>query len=462
MAPGTLAPSHARFGRWAELSDSDLAYYSSHLEATPKGVLPLACIRRVLPSRSEARRFSLRVAAPEQRTSSAAGDARTTRHLLLATAATKPFKTIELQAVDAIARDRWVRALTLLTGGGGAGGGGSGSDGSGGSARFGQPLASAQLAQDGRGLHVPSVLLALWEALSSREPAAGLASEGIFRLSAPADEVAAVKGALDASDSSAGKAAVAAASPQCLAALIKLYLRELPDDLWAPVRAELPALMDGWAAEGGGAPSALAAHPAVHAAAQQLLWRLSERAAAIIVWCCDVMAAIITHEPSNRMGLSAAATVFAPGLVPPPAASTDPASLLEWTGRGVRLTSLLLQIHLQACLRPTVDEPPISSRQSSDTPSEVPDDPADPTSDDAAMDAADAANAAAARLAAQADVYVATEGGDGGGALRKKRFSTEERTAGLEALLAEMEVNGSEMPIDRVASFSVRKSSADV
>ena len=62
---------------------------------------------------------------------------------------------------------------------------------------YGVSLSRADLMEDGAsGLRVPSVLLALWEELQKRGDD-GLGSEGIFRLSAGADEVNSIKKALD-------------------------------------------------------------------------------------------------------------------------------------------------------------------------------------------------------------------------------------------------------------------------
>ena len=66
---------------------------------------------------------------------------------------------------------------------------------------FGAPLAMAELADDGtKTLRVPAVLAAMWEVQSSRPVEDGLALEGLFRVPANADEVSAVRAALDAGE----------------------------------------------------------------------------------------------------------------------------------------------------------------------------------------------------------------------------------------------------------------------
>lgn len=110
---------------------------------------------------------------------------------------------------------------------------------------FGCPLEEAALADASVGssskkLLIPAVLEALWHALATRDD--GLTTEGIFRLSAAGSELAEVRRRIQEADGS--EQALKEASTCCLAALIKLYLRELPGELWSPVRAQIVRLLD--------------------------------------------------------------------------------------------------------------------------------------------------------------------------------------------------------------------------
>lgn len=182
---------------------------------------------------------------------------------------------------------------------------------------FGRALALEPLAVVD-GLTVPAVLAALWTAFDALGPAA-LECEGIFRLSADMNELTRVKAALArAGDEPAALAAsLAAVDAYCLAALIKAYLRELPDDLWLPVRAELSRLLLSSHADvgelsepsGGGGGGGSAAH--------RLVAGLDSRRGAVVKLAVRLMARVHAAEPTNRMGIGAISTVFAPGLVRP-------------------------------------------------------------------------------------------------------------------------------------------------
>lgn len=190
---------------------------------------------------------------------------------------------------------------------------------------FGRPLAGEPLT-DVAGLAVPAVLAALWEALV----AAGLEAEGIFRLSADFNSLNRAKAALAAAgdDHRALVASLTGVDEYALAALIKAWLRELPDDLWEEVRSELEAMLDAHAEEhDAGAPA-------------RLVSRLSSRKGCVVVFIVRLMAAVHARESSNLMGIGAIATVFAPGLVRPgPESELDPSLLMEWTDHAVRWAS---------------------------------------------------------------------------------------------------------------------------
>jgi len=215
-----------------------------------------------------------------------------------------------------------------------------------------------------------------------------------------------------------GRQALKGASSQCLAALIKLFLRNLPDDIWSGARDQLEATISGDAAQfalssaSGGSAAAAGGLAYLQQAAQQLLYSLQPLAADLVVWVCDVMVAVVSHEETNRMSREAVSTVFAPGLVHPPGGdSCDPATFMEWTEKGVMATSLLVRVHSKQRLlsRPL---------------------------DDAADDAAAAADDAEGGGGAGDD-----GAGDGGAPRRRRaRLSVEDRAAGLNALLAEMDV----------------------
>ena len=369
-------------------------------------------------------------------------------------------KALDLSAPDGPTRDRWVRSIQLLTdaaladaslrasmrtsqaeagwqsgrasalssanGGSdrysstapaGGGGGDPETDGNLG-AGFGHPIERLTLIEEGAtGLRVPAALSLLWGELARRPPAEGLASEGIFRLSAPADEVNSVKDGLERGG--AVRDTLTAASSQCLAALIKKFMRELPDDLWADVRPHISQLdREGVLADGGADDGDEAAADEVHATVQALVHTIPDAPYAdLVVWVCDVMARVLTHEEDNRMNVGAIATVFAPGLVHPPPTATDPGAFMVWSQIGNNLTAMLVRAHSRKRLTP------------------------------AAPGAADEAGAAA-------PVDVTDDAADGAGAAPRKsrsRRSVEDQMDGLQALLKEMSASDALAPRPRVS-----------
>ena len=412
VCSGTL---HMRLGalsgwkmRFVELSEELINYYASRTDKQRIGLLPLECITMIRLSTSDARRFSVRVDA-SLGASSQGRERSVTR------------RTIEFAALDETARDRWVRTLSLLCGPGvmaGSAGQATRSASGASSARtssrtssedldegsavaryYGVPLADVSMMEEGgSGLRVPAVLLCLWDELVARPEAEGLGSEGIFRLSADQSEVSGVKQALEQGQ---GTAAVTGASSQCVAALIKLYLRSLPDDLWSGVRPQLEALASG----GGEQPPVLEQQ----AKAQAVIDQMPRLCADLVIWVCNVMATVVAKEGSNRMGIEAAATVFAPGLVPPPPGD-DLSALMLWTDKGVEVTALLARAHMAKPLRP---------------------DSADGT--DLTGPGADGPEVVAGEAQAEAEA-------SGVEPKRRARLSMDEKMQGLNALLAEMEV----------------------
>ena len=420
--------------RYFELTESELSYFPNADELKPLGVLPLDCLRSVSCHKSDPRRFSLRVAdGPPANAAANSKDANEESSRSITRSATRALgarkeklHTIELAAADFATRERWVKALTTLCGdqlqvdnpsartsaadpsdrsSTASGGGGSKPPPS--LAKFyGVSLSRADLMEDGAsGLRVPSVLLALWEELQKRGDD-GLGSEGIFRLSAGADEVNSIKKALDTQ--SGAREAVGNASVQALAALIKLYLRELPDDVWAGVREQIDALpladcVSGWG-EGDGKPEEL------HGIIQSIVYQLDPSGADLVVWVCDVMVAVVAKEESNRMNVGAASTVFAPGLVHAPiSAEAHPVALMMASEKGVQLTTYLLRAHMFKKL--------LAVR------------PASKMEDEGAATVVDVSDA----------------GGGGGGSTpkrpaRRPSMSEEDQMAGLQAMLEEAQI----------------------
>ena len=184
--------------------------------------------------------------------------------------------------------------------------------------------AAAPARRVGGRVEVPAVLHALWSTLQARPGDDGLESEGIFRLSADATELAAAKAALDGCDDGEKcAAALGGVSGACLAALIKLYFRQLPDDLWASARAAVEAAVKTASGEGDGA------------AALALVRGLPAAERACVGWLSAVSAAVVVHTKVNRMTMVSMATVLTPGCAPAPQfdRADAPAPLLRDLGQ---------------------------------------------------------------------------------------------------------------------------------
>ena len=224
------------------------------------------------------------------------------------------------------------------------------------------------------GLRVPAALGCLWEALQAQASPDGLYLEGIFRKSANADHLTELKQKLESACYDAASAAscppreglseselraallshMKGADGHCLAALMKLHLREMPDDLWAPVRGELDAMIDADEEEhdeatagGGGGSSAAAASRADGDVPRRLTSRLSPAARDVVVFILRVMSNVQALESSNRMNKGALVTVFGPGLVHPNmnADEGDALALLAWSEYSVKWTKRLFESH---------------------------------------------------------------------------------------------------------------------
>ena len=259
---------------------------------------------------------------------------------------------------------------------------------------FGTPLDEVALADASiaGGLLIPAVLEALWLALAGRTDEDALSTEGIFRLSAAGSELNEVRRRIQEAEET--EEAIKGCSTICIAALIKLYMRELPGQLWLPVRGQLldlvegpppppaapvdvgdgplpgarakvaPIVAAGSAADAGdeAAPEAPGAADAAGATPEDaekdrlgqglraLITQLPRRSADLIIWTCDVMAAVVAREEDNRMSPTAIAAVVAPvlmrGLAPEDGeAASDPLAALKAAQHGTKLAEALLAAH---------------------------------------------------------------------------------------------------------------------
>ena len=191
---------------------------------------------------------------------------------------------------------------------------------------------------------IPAVLQAVWGALCALPDSDhglgaddGLDEVGIFRLSADSSELSATKQWLDANKRSdhadpdaldGMRVGLRGVSGTCLACLIKAYLRELPDDLWRGARPELEEALANQAG-----PEALG----------PLLSLLGARERDVLLWACDVAAAVVARGEANGMSVQAMAVVLAPNVVRP--LCSDPLAMLAFTGRSVAWLTTVLAAH---------------------------------------------------------------------------------------------------------------------
>ena len=211
--------------RWFELSQVDLVYYAGQKDEEPRGVIPLKNVRSVERS-SDGKKFVVSVED------------------LLPGSGKRAF---ELQAASSLVRERWVRALQMLT---------RGND-----VRM-QEEAAADGGRGGGGVGAVWRAARRMRARRARERLVGAraARRAVGRARRPRRRrphdrghlpplSRRVGGGSDAAEAAraAGAAGAAAAldgvSGVCLAALIKALLREMPDDLWASVRPQLADTM---------------------------------------------------------------------------------------------------------------------------------------------------------------------------------------------------------------------------
>jgi len=153
---------------------------------------------------------------------------------------------------------------------------------------FGKPVRALTL--DGEGM--PVLLSRMRQQLFGMN---GHLVEGIFRVSPGAAELKLARRHLDA-----GQLAKVA-SAECLAQLIKLWFRELPESVLGPC---LQPVVDG--------------PPSTGKECAALLTQLPQPQLAIVRWLLRLMLDISAHEPVNRMTPKSMAVVFAPNLVDPP------------------------------------------------------------------------------------------------------------------------------------------------
>ena len=306
----------------------------------PLGVLPIRCIAAVVRHHAHmdsGRRFALQLRGLEGGING-------------------PAQAVELQAVGSVEErglqcERWTRAITALVCAARAAEprerGRSASLAPAprpAGACFGAPLASSTLVASEHGRMIPAVLQAVWGALCALPDSDhglgaddGLDEVGIFRLSADSSELSATKQWLDANKRSdhadpdaldGMRVGLRGVSGTCLACLIKAYLRELPDDLWRGARPELEEALANQAG-----PEALG----------PLLSLLGARERDVLLWACDVAAAVVARGEANGMSVQAMAVVLAPNVVRP--LCSDPLAMLAFTGRSVAWLTTVLAAH---------------------------------------------------------------------------------------------------------------------
>jgi len=143
---------------------------------------------------------------------------------------------------------------------------------------------------------VPNILLFLAGQLRDH---GGLDKEGIFRVSGQKTKVAAARSALDAGDVAQ---ALSNMDANVAANLIKLWFRELK-----------PQALLNCLAESQMVPAANGNDDAIQSLMED------ERAMpplqrGVFMWLLDLLCAVVSNEPVNRMGAQAAGVVLAPNL----------------------------------------------------------------------------------------------------------------------------------------------------
>jgi len=176
--------------------------------------------------------------------------------------------------------------------------------------KFGQPLESVKLDDDG----VPEVLSQLRALLWEHN---GHLIEGIFRVP---PSVSALKAARQQAEEGRFDKI---SDMESVAQMIKLWLRELPESIFGPC---LPQIVDG--------------PPDDAAQCDRLIQQLPEANRTVIYWLLDLITDICRYEPQNRMTAQSMTIVLAPNLVLAPPA-LGPLEALELNSRVVHFTELL-------------------------------------------------------------------------------------------------------------------------
>jgi hypothetical protein len=174
---------------------------------------------------------------------------------------------------------------------------------------FGQPLHTCPLV-DG----VPQVLTELRRVLWERR---GQLSEGIFRVSAAASELQEARQLAEAGQFDALQ------DVDCVAQLIKLWFKELPQSILEP---QLKPIVDGVPQDGE--------------QCAQVVQQMPELNLCVIDWLLRLFCDICRHEAENRMTAMSLTIVFAPNLFDPPL-TVDPMLALELNKRVVRFLERL-------------------------------------------------------------------------------------------------------------------------
>ena len=174
---------------------------------------------------------------------------------------------------------------------------------------FGQPLDAVPLL-DG----VPEILTHLRRVLWERR---GQVSEGIFRVSPAASDLKAHRALVEAGQFDELR------DVDCVAQLIKLWFKELPQSILAP---QLAPIVDGLAQDG--------------ATCAQLVRQMPEVNQRVVEWLLQLFTDICRHETENRMTATSLTIVFSPNLLDPPG-GIDPMTALELNKRVVRFLERL-------------------------------------------------------------------------------------------------------------------------